>query len=227
MGTISAGSTTISKIAVGASNIAKVSLGLVEIWSAGTRYFEDFNRANGALGSNWLPASPAPQIASNAAQNSTTSGNTPQLVEYAGGVLYTDRYDVTATVKTPTGTSMVSSTYFYVLGRCTGTGVQDDDIVMLVGAGASLTSGIYTRSASGTFTRQQPITGGWTTGQTATLRCDGNVYTAYRAGVQVAQWVDSGGIVPVNASHRGFGFGTQPYLSGRGFAIDEIGAEDL
>lgn len=227
MGTISLGSTVVPKIALGSTEISKVSLGSTEIWSAGASYTDTFNRANGAIGSNWSPSSPQPTINSNAAQNSTTSGNTPQLVEYNAGVLATDNYEVIVTVKTPVGTNRSTQTYFYVLGRCRGTGTQDDDIVVLVGAGAALSSGIYTRSTGGAFTQRVAISGGWTSGQTATLRCQGNVYTAFRGATQVAQWTDTGSIVPIDANHRGFGFGTQPYMSGLGYAIDEITAQDL
>lgn len=193
----------------------------------GATYTDTFNRANGAIGSNWSPSSPQPVINTNAAQNSTISGNTPQLVEYNAGVMLSDNYRVAATVKTPVGTNRSTGTYFYVLGRCTGTGTQNDDIVVLVASGAALSSGIYTRSSGGTFTSRASISTSFVSGDVAELRCVGNVYTAYKNSTQIATWTDSGGIVPVDANHRGFGFGTQPFNSGYGFAIDEITAEDL
>ncbi|MFD6677479.1 hypothetical protein ACFWDA_24355 [Rhodococcus zopfii] len=191
-------------------------------------YTDDFNRANGAIGSNWGPSSPQPVVNTNAAQNSTASGNTPQLVEYLGGMMATDNYAVTATIKTPVGTSRVTTTYFYLLARGNGTATQDDDRVLLVLSGAALSSGFYTINSAGTISsRHVAISTAFVTGDTVTLEVNGNVYTAKRNGTTIATFTDSSGIVPVNAGHRGFGFGTQPYNSGYGFAFDQIVAEDL
>ncbi|APE10749.1 hypothetical protein BO226_17385 [Rhodococcus sp. 2G] len=158
------GSVPISEVQYGSTPIGEGWMwsggGWVQVFQAGAHYVDEFNRPNGALGADWL-GSPQPTINSNAAQNSTSSGNVPQLTEYAKK-LNTDRYGVLATVKTPVGTNRSAETYFYLSGRCTGTGVQNDDIVLLVAAGAALASGIYTRSASGTFTSRVPISGGWT-----------------------------------------------------------------
>ncbi|MGV9744573.1 hypothetical protein ACWDTG_06625 [Rhodococcus zopfii] len=191
-------------------------------------YVDTFNRANGAIGSNWGPSSPQPVVNTNAAQNSTASGNTPQLVEYLGGMMATDNYAVTATIKTPVGTSRVTTTYFYLLARGNGTATQDDDRVLLVLSGAALSSGFYTINSAGTISsRHVAISTAFVTGDTVTLEVNGNVYTAKRNGTTIATFTDSSGIVPVNAGHRGFGFGTQPYNSGYGFAFDQIVAEDL
>lgn len=191
-------------------------------------YTDDFNRANGAIGSNWGPSSPQPTINTNAAQNSTTSGNTPQLVEWLGGELSSEHYAVTVTIKTPVGTNRSTQTYFYVTARGNGTATQNDDRVVLVVSGAALSSGIYTLSSGGTFTRRTTITDAFVSGDDATLEVNGNVYTAYRNGVAIGPaWTDSGGVVPTGVGRRGFGFGTQPYNSGYGFAIDQIVAEDL
>lgn len=230
MGTISLGATTIAKIAIGSTEFSKISLGATEIWSAGASYTDDFNRANGAIGSNWGPSSPQPTINTNAAQNSTTSGNTPQIVEYLGGTMMSDHYAVHVTVKTPVGTDRSTGTYFYVTARGNGTATQNDDRVVLVLSGGALSGrGIYTLSSSGTFSsvRLSLTSTTFATGDTATLEVNGNTYTAYKNGVSLGSWTDSGGIVPTDSSHRGFGFGTQPYNSGYGFAIDEINAEDL
>lgn len=228
MGKISLGALEIPKIAFGSTEIKKVSLGTTEIWTAGVKYIDDFNRANGAIGSNWGPSSPQPVINTNAAQNSTASGNTPQLVEYLGGVMMTDHYAVTVTIKTPVGTSRVTTTYFYLLARGNGAATQDDDRVLLVLSGAAMSSGFYTISSSGTLSsRHVAISAAFVAGDTATLEVNRNVYTAKRNGTTIATFTDSSGIVPVDAGHRGFGFGTQPFNSGYGFAFDQIVAEDL
>lgn len=203
--------------------------GFDAVATLGASYTDTFNRANGAIGSNWGPSSPQPAINTNAAQNSTTSGNTPQIVEYLGGVMASNHYAVHVTVKTPVGTDRSTGTYFYVTARGTGTATQNDDRVVLVLSGGALSGrGIYTLSSSGTFTSRLSLTSTtFATGDTATLEVNGNVYTAYKNGVSLGSWPDSGGIVPTDPGHRGFGFGTQPYNSGYGFAIDEINAEDL
>ena len=191
-------------------------------------YTDDFSRANGAIGSSWGPSSPQPVINTNAAQNSTSSGNTLQLVEYLGGMMLSDHYAVTVKIKTPVGTSRVTTTYFYVTARGNGTSTQNDDRVVLVASGDAWSSGIYTLSSGGTWTRRTTITNAFVSGDDATLEVNGNVYTAYRNGVAIGPaWTDSGGVVPTGVGRRGFGFGTQPINNGFGFAIDEITCTDL
>lgn len=230
MGKISLGATEIPKIALGSTEIKKVSLGTTEIWTAGAKYIDDFNRANGAIGSNWGPISPQPVINTNAAQNSTTSGNTPQLVEWLGGVMATDHYSVTATIKAPVGTSRVTTTYFYLLARGNGSATQNDDRMVLVMSGAALASGWYTVSSSGAFSNRIAAAyppSNFVAGDTISLEVDGNIYTAKRNGVTFSTHIDTLGTVPTDASHRGFGFGTQPHNYGLGFAIDSITCTDL
>ena len=191
-------------------------------------YTDLFNRANGAVGSSWGPSSPQPVINTNAAQNSTSSGNAPQLVEYLGGMMLSDHYAVTVKIKTPVGTSRVTTTYFFLTVRGCGLATQNDDRVLLVAAGAALDSGIYTISSAGTLSaRRAAITAAFVTGDTATLEVEGNVYTAKRNGAVIATWTDTGNVAPTDAAHRGFGFGTQPFNNGFGFAIDEITCTDL
>lgn len=190
-------------------------------------YYDDFNRANGALGARWL-GSAQPTINTNAAQNSTSSGNTPQFTYY-DSQLGTDSYSITTTVKLPVGTNRSTTTYTYLIGRCASAADQTGGTsIVLVFAGAAMSSGLYTYNGSAlSLISGQTISAAWSAGQTAELRIIENEYSVYHAGALILAWTDTTNLIPRGAGRRGFGFGTQPFNSGIGFAHDDILAKDL
>lgn len=191
---------------------------------AAQEYFDDFNRANGALTVPWLSTAPS-AINTNAAQNSTSSGNTPQFNFY-DKQLGSDNFKVTTTLKLPVGTNRTTTTYFYVFARNRSAATQTNPCVVLVASGAALSSGIYTYDGT-SLTLHESISFGFSAGQTAGLLVEENSYTVLQNDIPMTSWADATNIVPRGEGNRGFGFGTQPYNSGIGFAHDQILAKDV
>lgn len=201
--------------------------GAEQVWPTAVRYFDDFNRTNGALTTPWLSRSGSvmPVINANAVQHSTGSGNTNQYAIH-NQPLPTDDADITVKIKTPVGQSKVTTTYFYVFFHAQPQSAQNDDWIVAVFSGAANANGIYTLSSSGMFTRRTTSTTSFVTGDTLTLRCRGTAYSILRNGTLISSggsWTDSGNVVPRDANHRGWGFAVQSF-TGYGFAVDEVEA---
>lgn len=187
---------------------ATVSLGPAR--SAGTapvgevllavEYSDNFDRANGALGANWATMGtwPPPVINGNKAQGGTTAP-TSQGRAYAAryaSALRGDTQEVEFIVVNPTGTAALNIGGGAFV-RANSTGDRVDLIVT--------NNSVHLMTRIGSNTVDQAAATGLPTiaaGTAFKLRCVGNVYTGYRAGVQVVQWTDSSGLIAIGSGTR-------------------------
>ncbi|NEW40764.1 hypothetical protein GV794_01830 [Nocardia cyriacigeorgica] len=163
-------------------------------------YGDNFDRANGGLGANWavMGTWSQPVINGNKAQGGTTAPTSQGRVYTARYVspLRGDTQEVEFAVANPTGTAALG------IGgggfvRANSTGDRVDLIV------TNNSVHIMTRVGSNTVD-QASATGlpAIAAGTVFKLRCVGNVYTGYRAGVQVVQWTDTGGVIAIGSGTR-------------------------
>ncbi|WP_396909520.1 hypothetical protein [Mycolicibacterium sp.] len=188
--------------------VADVSSG-VRYWGAlgtattpvtpGAVYLSDsFNRANGSLGASWAVRQGSVSISSNKAEgdlfNSGTATHVSRLSSQSQKVGLTGAY-ANAIILRGNGSGP------HVRGYVARTVTDPGQVVRYFGR-------IETRTAysGGTTTTRasSEIVGGGSAQMEMTAV--GNVYTLYRAGVQVAQWTDSGNVFSVGANNTEVGF---------------------
>lgn len=236
MGKLSIGSTDILKASIGGTDIKKISIGDTLIWSGGQQFTDDFNRANGSLGSNWLVNSGTPaQIANNAAQAFTTSTtSTPVSWGICNAMQFAsaDAQYIEVICVTPASSGVSSLASFLILSNpgTPGTGMSMGLMFYNNSSGIA----IYSLSGQSATLRQgysgTPTLG---TGTKVAFSCVNGVYTGYVNDVQVGTpFTDSGNIVPRDASHRYGGFllqGNKPSFSAETFSmnIDTVTLKDL
>lgn len=197
-----------------AADLARDMLGLS---SDGVWFVDDFNRANGDLGSNWVHrnSTGAPQISSNQVIMPTAP---------AAGI-----YDATWTTPCLTEDQFVEIT-------CV-TSTNADSGILLRGTAAGACVKLVWWSGVIQILHQTGWNGtGFTSGGTSTvsvsvvgkrlrLTAEGNVYTAYLDGVQVSQWVDTANVIPLTG--RLGGIYTRRVSSTRSGSMDAWAFGDL
>ncbi|WP_454199608.1 hypothetical protein [Nocardia sp. Marseille-Q1738] len=196
---------------------------------SGATYSDDFNRANGGLGSNWVTLTAAPVISSNKAQGGTTGPVNASTVYGARwtAALLSDAQESIATAVTPTGTASLGLGAGPFL-RCNSSGDRVEALV------TNNTCFIFTR-ISGTPT-QRASQAGLTinSGTVVRITAIGNLYSVYLAGsgTPTVTWTDSGGVIAIGSTTRYVGltvitsedFAGNPSYS---YALDDWSAADI
>lgn len=195
----------------------------------GVTYSDDFNRANGGLGSNWTTLTNAPVIASNVAQAGTTGPSNTFTVYGARWVdpVLTNNQEVSCTVHTPPAPSTPTLGSGLVL-HCDSSGNRVEAVI------ASDAVYFFTR-ISGTGTQRASQTVTVNSGTAIRATAVGNVYSIYLAGSGTATltWTDSGNLVGSGSSNRYLGLITLSQkniggsISGYGYNIDNWVGKDL
>ena len=158
------------------------------VWPSLAVFADDFNRANGTLGSNWTyrNGSADPQIASNrAAMGGTTDGY--YQTTWVDPCLTATQFaecDMVSSSEQPSG----------ILLRYSASGVG----VILSWTNNNLAISTTTGWAGAGLTNRTGDVASGTTlaGKRLRLTAVGNVYTGYVNGEQKIQWVDTGNIIP-------------------------------
>lgn len=196
--------------------------------STGVTYTDNFNRANGALGSNWTTLTAAPVINTNKAQGGTSGPNSAATIyaaRYTTAVL-TDTQRAECIVVTPTGTAALGLGAGPIV-RCDSSGNRVEALV------TSNSAHIFTR-IGGTATQRAQQTGLTIASGTAVkLTAVGNVYSLYLAGsgTPTVTWTDSGNVITIGSTTRYVGFVSIAQKDGFGnatyaYAIDDwVGAD--
>jgi hypothetical protein len=130
-------------------------------------FSDDFNRANGAIGSPWVTLSGTPLIQSNEVYN-TAGGECAAVVEASVADV-----EVQATV----GTAM--DQYFAVLLRAS----DNDNYIMFQGELGSDVA-LYTKIAT-SFTQLQTHSAAWGSGSVFEIRGNGSTIQCFLDGVQI------------------------------------------
>lgn len=184
-------------------------------------YTDNFNRANGVLGGNWVygVSNISPQISGNqAAYTSTTAINgTARWVSATA----TDDQRVAFTTR-----SALTSQYDFLILRCNSGFTSWVGAIITTGG---LQISTYTSGAAGGQTARATAAGdpGIASGSVVTFTAIGNTYTLYDDGVQKLQWVDSGGVATVGASNRYGGFGISRAGLTNGAPVDDFLFQDV
>ena len=196
----------------------------------GVTYSDNFNRANGALGSNWVTIAETPLIVSNQAQGGTTGAintYTQFRARWTNAVL-TDTQEVSGTVGTPSTAATPALAGGLIL-RCNSSGDH-------VSASITNTAVYIVTRTSGTDT-QQATTGSLTipAGTAVRFTAVGNVYRIYLNGsaTPTATWTDSGNLIAIGSGTRYVGLFTSAHKNfigttdQFGYCIDNWVGKDL
>ncbi|MGW5514254.1 DUF7257 domain-containing protein [Nocardia africana] len=186
---------------------------------------DDFNRADGGLGSNYTTiGANAPVIATNRAQGGSPGTNLSlTYMARHNTTLATDTQEIAFTITTPTAGSTPSLGGGVFLRGTTG---GDFVCVSVTNTQAFINSYI-----GGTFTNR--ATGSISTPTNGRLTVNGNVYQVFinGSGTAAATWIDSGGLIGIGASNRSVGvlFNSQNSFGTitRGYAVDDFTARDV
>jgi len=171
---------------------------------------DDFNRANSSItaGTDWINRNNTMGISDNAAYGvvsgawNVASYNTPATAN-----------DMEASIRlgVPAGDLGWDFCYVGIGFNAAGEGVFVD--TNAIGGGFS----IYTQTdwALGGLVNQANLGATWVIGDILTIKRAGNIYTVYKNGVNTGlNWTDSGGLVPIDSSHRTAAIGA--YENGTG-----------
>lgn len=168
---------------------------------------DNFNRADGPLGANWVTSAlgddttVVPRVVSNqfrAPATLTNNQNNQCAAIYVGTSCTTDDMAVRATM-----TAGENGLYMGPIVRANSTHTSD---VMALITSAAGTTGIYSR-INGTLTRRTTsATTAYAAGDVFELRAQGNVYTLIRnpgtGESTISTWTDSGNLFPVGPGQR-------------------------
>jgi hypothetical protein len=185
--------------------IKKVSgLGLGLLYQYG--FTDDFNRANGSIGSNWTVNATPPVIASNAAQCAAAASGSPVSWGICNAFTFASptRQHVEIVVANPASDG--STTYGSIL-ILNNTGTPASGVcAALLFYNATQGMAMYTVSGS-TFTQRalwnSPT---FNAGGIVTFEQISGVYSGYYNGSLLGSWTDSTNIVPRDSSHLYGGF---------------------
>ncbi|MFF0546966.1 hypothetical protein ACFYTF_29430 [Nocardia thailandica] len=193
----------------------------------GVSLADDFNRADGALGSNWTAASTAPTIATNRSQ-AGNPGGTNLTVVYAARhntVLATDSQEVSVVLTTATANGSTALSGGAFLRSTTGGDRVEIAIISGTVQILSFIAGVRT---------QRAVNSSIGTPTSGRMTAVGNVYTAYinGSGTAACTWTDSGNLIAIGSTTRSVGHLTVGQTNGigqlsRGYAIDSWAAADI
>lgn len=186
---------------------------------------DDFNRADGGLGANYVTLVSAPQIVGGKAQATAAGVNTSRVCDARHVTpLSGDAQEIVCTVANPSGT------YSNTLGsgaflRCSAAGDR-------VAVGITSDKVAIVTYSGGTWTDRGSVASA--TPNTVRLTAIGNVYTVFVNGsaTPAVTWTDSSGVIGIGDTNRFFGV----YASSQtnfastttyGYGIDSITARDL
>lgn len=179
----------------------------------GVTYGDDFNRA--ALGGNWpVIGSLAPVIAGGDRVQAGTGGAINTTSAYVARYIdpvTSDNHRSSAVLVAPSGSANLNlGVGLWVRGTSGG------DRVEAVITPSAVTVFTKTGGSGGTSTSRHTQSGlSIGTGSLAELVAIGSTYTVYINGAAVASWTDSGGVIPIDASHRHVGIAP---MSNRNFS---------
>lgn len=186
---------------------------------------DTFNRADGAIGSDWTGAITAPVIATNRAQAATppTSTTTVYGAKHVTA-LTSDSQEVTFVPIAPTTGSALGLGGGAFL-RCAASGDR-------VEVAVTNTQAVISTRIGGTGTSRATVS--ISTPTAVRMTAIGNVYSVYinGSGTPAATWTDSGGLIAIGSGTRGVGIvcvGSTNAINQttRGYAIDSWTAQDL
>lgn len=231
--TVPAAATGAGSAAVTPSVAVTVAAAAVGAGSAvvftGAQYSDDFDRANGPLGANWVTlGSFAPVIDGNKAQAGTSGPSNTGTVYPARWAqpVATDTHEVSCVVITPaTAPNLQRGGGVFV--RCDSAGNRVEALV------SDTDAYIFTR-IGGTLTQRATIPAAIPSGTALRIRASGNVYSVYLAGssTPALTWTDTGGAISIGANNRYVGIltaGTENFSgtpTGYGYAIDNWVGKD-
>ncbi len=186
---------------------------------------DTFNRADGAIGSDWTGAVTAPVIATNRAQAATppTSTTTVYGAKHITA-LTSDSQEVTFVPVAPTtGSSLGLGGGAFL--RCAASGDR-------VEVAVTNTQAVISTRIGGTGTSRATVS--ISTPTAVRMTAIGNVYSVYinGSGTPAASWTDSGGLIAIGSGTRGVGIvcvGSTNAINQttRGYAIDSWTAQDI
>lgn len=193
-------------------------------------FSDDFNRANGAIGSNYIvPVSgqPQPTIVSNIAQSPITSGTVlvPALFK---DPMTTDSMSASMVVAAPNSNGQSE---LYVRASSTGYTIgtnQTRPNYALVGGVFGQKLGIYSIN-NGTMTERAVKTSGvnLVAGDLVELRASGSTVRLFLNGAEQLNWSDPGGQALTGAEYRYCGFCTIYANSAHMTRFDAFACADL
>lgn len=196
---------------------------------------DDFNRANGSLGSSWVGFDTGtPIISTNRAQAGTTGASNTTTIYAArhASQLLTDNIEVSFTTIAPTGTyDSARGTAAFVRASAGTVMASRDGVVMgVINNAAYLNTYI-----GGTFTQQTTASSlNIPAGTVIRCRAVNNVYSMYagESTTPFLTWTDSGNIVTKGAGRRHWGIemvGSKNFAgsSSVGYGIDAVSAKDM
>jgi hypothetical protein len=201
---------------------------IVIVPSGGVSYSDNFDRANGGLGANWVTITNAPVISTNKVQGGTTGPAGASTVYGARWTtaLLTDAQEVTSTAVTPTGTASLGLGAGPFL-RCNSSGDRVEALV------TNTTAYIFTR-IGGTPTQRASQAATINSGTLVRLTAVGDVYSVYLggSGTPTVTWTDSGSVIAIGSGTRYVGltaitsedFASNPSYS---YALDDWTASDI
>lgn len=196
---------------------------------------DDFNRANGALGANWVGYDTGvPIVSTNRAQAGTTgpsNANTIYSARHATPLL-SDDVEVSFTTIAPTGTYDGARGTAAIVRAAEGTvAASRNGVVMGV-----VNNAAYLNTYVGGTVTQQATASSLSIPTGAVIRCRAvnNVYSMYlgEATTPMLTWTDSGNIITRGAGRRYWGIefvGTKNFSgsSSTGYGMDNVSAKDL
>lgn len=191
---------------------------------------DDFNRADGGLGSDWTTISNAPVIATNKAQGGTTgaSGATTIYASRNNNLFTADTpEEVVFTLATPTGTAALGNGGGAWLRGTSGTASATHSRVSVGFTNSMCYINLW--NGTGGANQQTFAFGTFTSGMVVRFAVVGNVYSAYvdGSGTATVTWTDSFNYISQSNHYWGIETVTSENFSGipsYGFAIDTITA---
>lgn len=206
---IRVGDSTPSAYYVGDQPVSAIYEGDTKVWPIGVRYTDDFNRAAGNLGPNWVYANgtTAPSVGTNRAEYTSGTDGT-YGARWVDPVLTDD-----AIVEITTSGALNDRNNYLILRA-------NSNFTWWVGfffRSNRVSIATYTSGALGGQVIRNFVdaTTNIASGSVMRATAIGNTYTLYHNGAQKVQWVDSGnaGFVGPNYRYGGFGMARSSFAS--------------